>query len=68
MINFFRNMDYHLFHNQWQLLTENISRTLEEDVDTGDKDKVRVGFLNVVLQTTAGEYGYFSNTSQIVER
>lgn len=46
----------------------NTSRTLKDDVDTGDKDKVRVGFSGVVLTTVAGETGYFSNTSQVVKR
>lgn len=46
----------------------NTSRTLKDDVDTGDEDKVRVGFSGVVLTTVAGETGYFSNTSQVVER
>ncbi|MBA4688179.1 MAG: hypothetical protein H2184_13570 [Candidatus Galacturonibacter soehngenii] len=46
----------------------NTSRTLETDVDTEDEKKVRVGFSNVVLETIAGEYGYFANSSQIVER
>lgn len=46
----------------------NTSRTLQDDVDTGDEDKVRVGFSSVVLTTVANEKGYFSNTSQVVER
>ncbi len=46
----------------------NTSRTLQDDVDTGDAGKVRVGFSGVVLVTVANEKGYFSNTSQVVER
>lgn len=46
----------------------NTSRTLQEDVDTGDEDKVRVGFSGVILVTVAGEKGYFSNASQVVDR
>lgn len=46
----------------------NTSRTLKEKVDTGDEEKVRVGFSSVVLLTTADEKGYFSDTSQVVER
>lgn len=46
----------------------NTSRTLQEDVNTGEEEKVRIGFSNVVLVTTAGEKGYFSNTSQVVNR
>lgn len=46
----------------------NTSRVLYENVDTGDEDRVRVGFSNVVLLTVADEYGYFSNTSQVVDR
>lgn len=46
----------------------NTSRVLHENVDTGDEDRVRVGFSNVVLLTVADEYGYFSNTSQVVDR
>ena len=46
----------------------NTSRTLKDNVDTGDVEKVRVGFSNVVLVTIADEKGYFSNTSQVVER
>lgn len=46
----------------------NTGRTLRDNVDTGDEDKVRVGFSSVVLTTVADEKGYFSNTSQVVER
>ena len=46
----------------------NTSCTLKDNVDTGDEDKVRVGFSSVVLTTVANEKGYFSNTSQVVER
>ena len=46
----------------------NTSRTLQEDVNTGDEEKVRVGFSSVILSTVAGEKGYFSNTSQVVSR
>lgn len=46
----------------------NTSRTLKDNVNTGDETKVRVGFSGVVLTTTAGEKGYFSDTSQVVDR
>lgn len=46
----------------------NTSRTLKEKVDTGDEEKVRVGFSSVVLVTVADEKGYFSNASQVVKR
>ncbi len=44
------------------------SRTLKENVDTGDEKKVRIGFSSVVLLTTANQKGYFSDTSQVVKR
>lgn len=46
----------------------NTGRTLHDDVDTGDEEKVRIGFSGVTLTTVAGEKGSFSNSSQVVER
>lgn len=46
----------------------NTSRTFATDIDTEDETKVRVGFKNVILYTTAGDTGSFSNFSQIVSR
>lgn len=44
------------------------SRVLDDDVDTGDEDKVRVGFSSVTMNTVAGETAYFGSGSQVVER
>ncbi len=35
------------------------SRTLKENVDTGDEKKVRIGFSSVVLLTTANQKDIF---------
>lgn len=46
----------------------NTSRTLAEDVDTGDATRVKVGFKTVILWTSTGDEGAFENASKIVER
>lgn len=44
------------------------SRDLAYDINTGDEEKVRVGFIGVVIKSSHGQTGGFINDSLVVER
>lgn len=44
------------------------SRDLAWDIDTGDEEKVRVGFTGVIIKSSHGQTGAFLNKSLLVDR